>query len=100
MGVDKIVVISTPIYLSIYPICIVVILVGLFYKYIPNTESYRGGAVLMTGIVSLSEALISVANVPFLENIISSIPLNDLGFAWLIPSIIGFIAGGNYRFNE
>ena len=64
MGVDKIVVISTPIYLSIYPICIVVILVGLFYKYIPNTESYRG-AVLMTGIVSLSEALISVANVPF-----------------------------------
>ncbi len=93
MGVDKIVVISTPIYLSIYPICIVVILVGLFYKYIPNTESYRG-AVLMTGIVSLSEALISVANVPFLENIISSIPLNDLGFAWLIPSIIGFIAGG------
>ena len=41
MGVDHIVVISTPIYLSIYPICIVVILVGLFYKYIPNTESYR-----------------------------------------------------------
>ncbi|MGN9163925.1 branched-chain amino acid transport system II carrier protein [Tissierellaceae bacterium HCP3S3_D8] len=92
MGVDKIVVISTPIYLSIYPICIVVILVGLFYRYIPNTESYRG-AVFMTGIISLSEALMSITEVPFLENLISSIPLSDMGFAWLIPSIIGFVGG-------
>lgn len=92
IGVDKIVVISTPIYLSIYPICIVVILVGLFYRYIPNTESYRG-AVLMTGIISLSEALMSITEVPFLENLIGFIPLSDMGFAWLIPSIIGFVGG-------
>ena len=47
----------------------------------------------MTGIVSLSSPYIR-SKCSFLENIISSIPLNDLGFAWLIPSIIGFIAGG------
>jgi len=93
LGVDRIVFISTPLFLGLYPTCIVLAFVGLFHKYIPNITSYKGG-VLLTLIVSLIEAFNSVVNIPFLSTIIGAIPLSQYGFAWILPAIMGFIAGG------
>lgn len=92
LGVDKIVFISTPIFLSIYPTCIVVMIVGIFHKHLPNTASYKG-AVAMTILVSLVEALLSVADIPFLAALIGMIPLSSAGFTWILPAIFGFTLG-------
>lgn len=93
LGVDQIVFISTPIFLGIYPTCIVVMVVGLFHKHLPNADSFQG-AVLLTVIISLCEALAAAVNIPFLSRLLGMIPLNGYGFAWLLPAIIGFIGGG------
>ncbi|WP_453991423.1 branched-chain amino acid transport system II carrier protein [Bacillus nitroreducens] len=102
LGVDRIVFIATPLYLAIYPICIVVILVGIFHRHLPNTASYQG-AVLLTVIISVAEAVTSAVNIPFLSRLIGMIPLSSNGFAWLIPAVIGFIGGaiiGSFKEKE
>ncbi|WP_010677765.1 branched-chain amino acid transport system II carrier protein [Bacillus timonensis] len=92
LGVDRIVFIATPLYEAIYPICIVVILVGIFHRHLPNATSFQG-AVLVTVIISVSEAMATAINIPFVSHLIGMIPLSSNGFAWLIPAIIGFIGG-------
>lgn len=92
LGVDRIVFISTPVFLGLYPTCIVLAFAGLFHKYIPNTASYKCG-VFFTLVVSLIEAFNSVVNIPFLSAIIGAIPLSEYGFGWVLPAVAGFIAG-------
>lgn len=100
LGVDRIIFIATPLYLAIYPICIVVILVGIFHRHLPNTASFQG-AVLLTVIISVAEAITAAVNIPFLSRVIGMIPLSSNGFAWLIPAIIGFVGGALIgRFKE
>lgn len=100
LGVDRIVFIATPLYLAIYPICIVVILVGIFHRHLPNTASFQG-AVLLTVVISVCEAMTAAVNIPFLSRLIGMIPLSSTGFAWLLPAIIGFVGGAIIgRFKE
>nr|WP_309101740.1 branched-chain amino acid transport system II carrier protein [Fredinandcohnia onubensis] len=100
LGVDRIVFLATPLYEAIYPVCIVVILVGIFHKHLPNAASFQG-AVLLTVIISVAEAMTSAVNISFLSRLIGMIPLSSNGFAWLIPAIIGFIGGAIIgRFKE
>ncbi|MCG7337422.1 branched-chain amino acid transport system II carrier protein [Sporosarcina sp. ACRSM] len=100
LGVDRIVFIATPLYLAIYPICIVVILAGIFHRHLPNTASFQG-AVLLTVVISVCEAMTAAVNIPFLSRLIGMIPLSSTGFAWLLPAIIGFVGGAIIgRFKE
>ncbi|MBS4179422.1 branched-chain amino acid transport system II carrier protein [Lederbergia citrea] len=100
LGVDRIVFIATPLYLAIYPICIVVILVGIFHRHLPNTASFQG-AVLFTVIISVGEAMTAAVNIPFLSSLIGIIPLSSYGFAWFLPAMIGFVGGAMIgRFKE
>lgn len=49
-GVQNIVNYVTPIFLVIYPVCIVMTILGLLDRFLPNDGFYKGG-VLMAGIV-------------------------------------------------
>lgn len=93
LGVDKIVNYTIPIFLALYPVAIVLVLIGVFRKCIPNSGAYRG-AILLTFIISLFETLGTIGlKVPVINNLISMLPFSSNGFSWLIPAIIGFIAG-------
>lgn len=93
-GVDQIVDYVTPIFMIVYPICIVLTFLGVLNKYVPNDGVYKGG-ILMAFIFSIGDALLSVGYSPdWLLNLTSYLPLSELGFTWLIPTIIGMIVGG------
>ncbi|WHX98316.1 branched-chain amino acid transport system II carrier protein [Neobacillus sp. DY30] len=93
IGVEKIISFSLPLFLGLYPVSILLVFLGIFRKYIPNAGAYKG-SVILTVLISIFETLgafgmkVSFANVWILR-----IPLSEVGFAWLLPAIIGFIAG-------
>ncbi|MEY8191661.1 branched-chain amino acid transport system II carrier protein [Peribacillus simplex] len=93
MGVEKIIDYSVPLFMGIYPVSIVVVLLGVFRKYIPNAGAYKG-SVLATFIISLCVTLESIGlHMGFMNDFISIIPFSSYGFAWLIPAVLGFVAG-------
>lgn len=93
MGVDNIIHYAMPIFLALYPVAIVLVILGVFYKWIPNPGSYRG-TVLLTFIVSLFETVGSLGwKVPFLYDLITKLPFSSNGFTWLVPAIVGFVLG-------
>jgi LIVCS family branched-chain amino acid:cation transporter len=93
MGVEKIIDYSVPLFMGIYPVSIVIVLLGVFRRYIPNAGAYKG-SVLATFIISLCETLDSIGiHTGFMNDFISIIPFSANGFAWLIPAVLGFVAG-------
>lgn len=98
-GVTFIIKVSGPIFTFIYPMSIVMTLLGVFKKFVPNDGAWKG-AVYMATLLSIYDAfnvaraggLIS-AQTPGLDNLIGAIPLASYGFDWLLPSIVGFIVG-------
>ncbi|WP_227935379.1 branched-chain amino acid transport system II carrier protein [Alkalihalobacillus deserti] len=93
LGVGKIINYAMPIFLALYPVAIVLVLLGVCRAFIPNAGSYRG-AILLTFIVSLTETLGVIGlEIPGALKVISMIPLSADGFAWLLPAIVGFIVG-------
>lgn len=92
-GVGAIVTYAMPIFTALYPVAIVLVILGTFRKFVPNSGSYQG-AILLTFIVSLFETIGSLGfTIPFLTDIIMKLPLSTDGFSWLVPAIVGFIAG-------
>ena len=98
-GVSNILTISTPIFMIIFPMSVVMTLLGLFKKWVPNDGAWKG-AVFMATIMSLFDALsaasasgLITADVSGIMNIIYKIPLAEAGFSWIVPTIIGFIVG-------
>lgn len=92
LGVERIVYFATPIYKGVYPSLIVLMILGIFRKYIPNKESFRY-ALIFTLAVSILEAVLSVVDVAVIKAFIGVLPLSGLGFAWLLPAALGFIVG-------
>lgn len=98
-GVERIVAIAGPIFLSIYPISILIVILGLLGPLVPNDGVWKGGA-LLVGLVSLYEAATLVlamngAEPPAaLQQAYSMIPLADQGFGWIVPAVVGAVLGG------
>ena len=92
-GVQNIVNYVTPIFLVVYPALIVNTVLGLLNKFLPNDGFYKGG-VLMAAVVSLGDAVLSVnPNIGWLRNFMDLFPFSGLGFAWVVPTIIGMVVG-------
>ena len=92
LGVENIVYYATPIYKGVYPSLIVLMILGIFRKFIPNKQSFRY-ALIFTLAVSVLEAILSVANVPSIKAFIDILPLSGLGFAWVLPATLGLVIG-------
>lgn len=92
-GVGAIVTYAMPIFTALYPVAIVLVILGTSRKFVPNSGSYQG-AILLTFLVSLIETVGSLGlKIPFLTEGISKLPLSTDGFSWLVPAIVGFISG-------
>ena len=84
LGVDSIVLLSVPILNVLYPVCITLIATTLLSKYIKNIKAIRAG-VYTSLVFGLLFAIPSIN--------LSFIPLADIGFGWVIPTIIAIICG-------
>ncbi|OSB11598.1 branched-chain amino acid transport system II carrier protein [Paraclostridium bifermentans] len=86
-GVDKIIQIAIPILSLIYPVTIVLVVMNIFKKIIPNDMTLKGAA-YATLLISLLNVIDSLGlSIQFVHQI----PLASLGFNWILPSIIGGI---------
>ncbi len=90
LGVDGIVSVAGPILVVVYPIAILLILFILIDGFVDKPVVYKTTIVtaftfsLLQGI---SEAGIFVN---IINNALNQIPLNDVGFPWLIPAVVAF----------
>ena len=98
-GVSNVLTISGPIFTIIFPMSVVMMILGLFKKIVPNDGAWKG-AVIMSAVMSLFDGLnvaqasgLIPVDVSGLMNIIYKIPFAREGFAWVVPTIIGFIVG-------
>lgn len=84
LGVDKIVVLSEPILHVLYPVSITLIVTTLLSKYLTNIKAVRLGV-----YTSLAFGLLFA--IPGLN--LSFIPLANLGFGWVLPTLIAICLG-------
>lgn len=86
-GVDMIVKISVPILVFLYPLAMALILLNVFK--IQNHAIFKG-ACFGAGIISFYEMLgVLGLQSEALSTIYGVLPFSSLGFAWLIPAILG-----------
>lgn len=86
-GVDKIIQIAIPILILIYPVTIVLVVMNIFKKIIPNDMTLKGAAYVTLLISSLNVIDSLGLSIQFVHKI----PLASLGFNWILPAIIGGI---------
>ncbi|GAA0083820.1 branched-chain amino acid transport system II carrier protein [Clostridium sp. CTA-7] len=84
LGVDKIVLLSVPILNVLYPVSITLIATTLLSRVLKNIKAVRLGV-----YTSLAFGLLFA--IPGLN--LSFIPLGELGFGWVIPTVISIIIG-------
>ena len=94
MGLNTILSISVPILNAIYPVAIMLIVLGILNKYLKDNSTIYGLTILFTGLVSVLDALVQVGlNIEFLNKILSKLPLYSQGLCWFVPSLAGLLLG-------
>ncbi|PUV98971.1 branched-chain amino acid transport system II carrier protein, partial [Cronobacter sakazakii] len=94
LGLTKIIAISVPILLVVYPIAIVLVLLSLLHKYFGGYRSVYVGALIGSAVVSVFDGL-KQGNIPVssITSYFEFIPLYNEGIGWLVPALVGAIIG-------
>ena len=94
MGLTQILSISVPVLNAIYPIAIMLIVLGMMNKlFNGNTITYRL-TILFTGVVSVVDALGQVGiRVGVVTRLFEKLPLYSQGLGWVVPAMLGLILG-------
>lgn len=90
LGVDGIVTVAGPILIVVYPIAILLILFILIDRYVNKPIVYR-----ITTVTTFTFSLLQgMSEAGILSNMINNalrqIPMNDVGFPWMIPAVVAF----------
>ena len=98
-GVSYIISIAGPIFMLFYPVGICIVILGLFSRWFSNDGVWKGTALMAVLIGAYDSANILSGMLGFtmpagLAHAYQAIPLAASGFAWVVPSILGGIAGG------
>lgn len=100
-GLNTILKVSVPVLIAIYPVSIVLIVLGLTEKYFGyNKFTYRLVCYTVT-FISVVEALQSVKlNIPFVSELVSSLPFYSLSLGWVLPMLIACFIGMSSKLLE
>ncbi|ACD23479.1 MULTISPECIES: branched-chain amino acid transport system II carrier protein [unclassified Clostridium] len=94
MGLSKILAVSVPVLNAIYPISIMLILLGILNNFFGGSSIVYTLTLLFTGIVSIVDAVSQAGiTVDILVNIFSKLPLYSQGLGWILPAICGMGLG-------
>ena len=89
LSVQQIVDMATPVLLTLYPVVIVLILLGFVKGLVRRgAGGMYAGAVYATLLVSFLETLGSYAGIGALSSAVAALPLAGWGFAWLVPAVV------------
>ncbi len=92
-GLDTIVSLTSPWFSFTYPIALVLMLLGIFEKVIPNDGGFKGAAYLTVIYAFLDLPSQYGVHFGFLDKILNLIPLYSLGFGWIVPAVVGLVGG-------
>lgn len=101
LGLQKIISLSIPVLMYLYPLAIVLIFLSLAYPIIGKNKRIFSLTILFTAIFSIFDLLKALPENISSTNSISKIldfaknylPAFELGFGWLIPAVFGIILG-------
>lgn len=89
LGVDKIIAIAAPILTIIYPVSILLVIMSTFNKCFSKSAVFKCSAYI-TLLISLLNVVDSLGiNI----NFVHKLPLDSIGFNWVVPAIIGGLIG-------
>ncbi len=89
LGVDRIIAIAAPILTIIYPVSILLVLMSTFNKCFTKSSVFKCSA-YATLLISLLNVVDSLGlNI----NFVHKLPLDSIGFNWVIPAIMGGLIG-------
>lgn len=83
-GVDNIVKLSVPILNVLYPVAITIIVVTMINKYLTNIIAIR---------LAIYTSLVFGFLFSFFGNSLSFMPLANVGFGWVIPTLVALVIG-------
>jgi LIVCS family branched-chain amino acid:cation transporter len=95
LGLNELIEISVPVLTALYPLAIMLIFLSFSHSLFKGRSEVYQGSLLFTFIVSIFDGL-NAAQVPIesVNSIFSSIlPLYKAGLGWILPAIIGALAG-------
>lgn len=99
VGLDALLAVSTPVLVALYPLAIVLILVGLLSPWLHRSRGLFNGALLATVVPALLDGLNALPSGMHHGWIASALRLGAVlpGFAvslgWIVPALIGAVAG-------
>ncbi|CAI8964607.1 MULTISPECIES: branched-chain amino acid transport system II carrier protein BrnQ3 [Bacillus] len=94
LGLTKIIAISVPILLVVYPIAIVLVLLSLLHKYFGGYRSVYVGALIGAAVISMFDGLKQGnVSVTFITSYFEFIPFYNEGIGWLLPALAGATIG-------
>ena len=91
LGLDMILSISIPILNAIYPVSIVLIILGLFNRFFDNNPYVYKLCIYATAVISVIYSIDQIFNLGPVSNILSYIPLYSAGFAWVLVATLMFV---------
>ncbi|MCR8842692.1 branched-chain amino acid transport system II carrier protein [Paenibacillus sp. SC116] len=99
LGLNRIISISIPALMVMYPIAIVLIVLSLFNKLFGGRSSVYVGALIGTVVISLFDGL-KAAEIPVgaVTDVLSYLPLYKEGIGWVVPALVGGLLG--YMFGK
>ncbi|GAA0677040.1 MULTISPECIES: branched-chain amino acid transport system II carrier protein [Clostridium] len=96
LGISAIINFAAPILDLIYPVLIVLIVLGAFNGKIKNLNIHKAASL---GAFAVSLATL-IQNITGINLGINMLPLNNIGFGWLIPSVVMGIVGSFIKKSE
>ena len=93
LGVERIIALADPVLAFAYPLCIVLVALGLLGRAIRSDLAFKGAMVgaLLFSALSLVHTL--CPDCGWAARIIAWLPLGDFGFGFLLPTVAGGILG-------
>lgn len=101
VGLSKIIELSIPVLMFLYPLSIVLILLALFEDAFGRARIVYVSGMIFTGIAALLDCFkalpASIQTALGLENIVlfaeKTVPFYSLGLGWIVPAVVGIVIG-------
>jgi branched-chain amino acid:cation transporter, LIVCS family len=94
LGLNQIITISVPFLVMAYPLTIVLVTLAFFHRFFGGSQKVYALSMLFTGLVSLYDGLkMFGVKMSFLETFMSSLPFASVGLSWVVPALVGALAG-------
>ena len=89
-GLTLILKLSIPVLMAIYPVALMLIILGLTHHFNQNYSKVYPLTITFTAIVSIAGAIKDIGwEIP----ILSHLPFYSIGLEWITPALIGWVIG-------